>query len=230
MRIHYLQHVPFEGLGSMEEWFAERRHTVSATHLYNGEQLPEQNSFDWLVVMGGPMGVADEDRYPWLKPEKHFIRATIDSGKPVLGICLGAQLIADALDAAVTGNPQREIGWFPITVAEDARSTAVGKVLADNPEVFHWHGDRFAIPEGAVPLAASEACDNQGFLYDNRVLGLQFHLETTELSARELILNCGDELDGSEFVQGAEQMLSQPGRFIAINQLMADILDIMAPD
>lgn len=230
MRIHYLQHVPFEGLGSMEEWFVERRHTLSATHLYSGEQLPEQNSFDWLVVMGGPMGVADEGQHPWLKPEKHFIRTAIDSGKPVLGICLGAQLIADALGAAVTGNPQREIGWFPITVTEDARTTTIGKILADNPEVFHWHGDRFAIPEGATSLAASEACDNQGFLYDNRVLGLQFHLETTELSARELILNCGDELDGSEFVQGAEQMLSQPGRFIAINQLMADILDIMEPD
>ncbi|TNE76813.1 MAG: type 1 glutamine amidotransferase [Gammaproteobacteria bacterium] len=230
MNVHYLQHVPFEGLGSMENWFRAQNHSISATHLYAGETLPTQDNFDWLVVMGGPMGVNDEQEYPWLAEEKRFIRETIDAGKRVLGICLGAQLIADALGAAVTRNPLREIGWFPITVNEAARTTAIGTVLRGEPEVFHWHGDRFAIPDGATPLASSIACDNQGFLYDDRVLGLQFHLETTEQSARDLSLHCGNELDGSEFVQSTEQMLSQPERFTAINRLMTTLLEVMADE
>jgi GMP synthase (glutamine-hydrolysing) len=227
MHIHYLQHVPFEGLGSMESWFRERNHGVSATHLYRGETPPGLDQFDWLVVMGGPMGVGDEQQYPWLTEEKHFIRKAIETGKIVLGVCLGAQLIANVLGAPVTRNRHREIGWFPLSVTQEALNNPIGKILSGDSEVFHWHGDTFAIPTGAISLASSTACANQGFVYARKVVGFQFHLETTETSARDLINYCSDELDGSEYVQSAQQMLEKPFRFTLINQLMGEILAAM---
>lgn len=114
MRIHYLQHVPFEGLGTMESYFLQRGHRLSSTHFYLEKPPPSVAEFDWLVVMGGPMGVYDEIKFPWLTEEKSFIGKSIKSGKIVLGICLGAQLIADVLGAGVFKNQYREIGWFPI--------------------------------------------------------------------------------------------------------------------
>ncbi|WP_461482194.1 type 1 glutamine amidotransferase [Porticoccus sp.] len=212
----------------MESWFHQRHHNLSATHLYRNETLPPLDDIDWLIVMGGPMGVADQQLYPWLAEEKAFIRRAIEAGKIVLGICLGAQLIADVLGAPVTRNPQREIGWFPLTISDAAKTTAFGRALPEAVEVFHWHGDTFAIPAGAMPLASSPACANQGFLYNHRVLGLQFHLETTPQSALDLTTQCADELDDSAYVQSAQQILAEPVRFNQINQLMGDILDCLA--
>ena len=129
LQIHYLQHVPFEGLGSIESWLHERGHHVSATHMFSGDQLPQLDHLDWLMVMGGPMGVSDDIQYPWLKGEKEFIREAVDSGKVVLGICLGAQLIADALGAPVRKNEYREIGWFPIVRHQEAPRSEIGKIM-----------------------------------------------------------------------------------------------------
>ncbi|MCG8378009.1 MAG: type 1 glutamine amidotransferase, partial [Proteobacteria bacterium] len=112
MNIHFLQHVPFEGLGSIENYINEKSHHLSCSRLYLDQELPSVNDLDWLFVMGGPMGIYDEDQYPWLDREKKFIKQCIDSGKIVLGFCLGAQLIADVLGAKVYKNQYREIGWF----------------------------------------------------------------------------------------------------------------------
>ena len=227
MNIHYLQHVPFEGLGSMQQQLQLAGHHIQSTQLYAGQALPEISEVDWLIVMGGPMGIYDENQYPWLVAEKQFIRACIDAGKLVLGVCLGAQLIADVLGAAVTANPHREIGWFPIQLTGKAKALGLNSVFTEEAEVFHWHGDTFAIPSGAINIASSEACLNQGFVYKSKVVGLQFHLETTEQSAGALISHCADELDGSRFVQSAEDMLRQPQRFDAINRMMAALLGWM---
>ena len=227
MRIHHLQHVPFEGLGSMETFLTARHYNLSSTHLYNKEAFPSVNEIDVLIVMGGPMGIYDEDIYPWLEAEKHFIKAVIDAGKTVLGVCLGAQLIADVLGAKVYKGKHREIGWFDIKRSLEAENTRLSKVIPEKTPVFHWHGDTFDIPEGAVGLAASEACENQGFIYDDRVVALQFHLETTPESAATLIEYCGDELDGSQYVQAADEILSQSDKFIHINKIMASLLDAM---
>ncbi len=227
MRVHYLQHVPFEDLGSMAPTLDSRGHQVTSTQLYEGKPLPAPTDPDWLVVMGGPMGIDDEDRYPWLAEEKRFIRQVIDAGKLVLGICLGAQLIADALGAKVSKNPHREIGWFDITRLPSASGTILGNVLPVQAEVFHWHGDTFDIPDGAVPLAESEACRNQGFVFDNRVVAFQFHLETTEHSARLLIDNCRNELDGSRYVQSESEILADSERFIRTNQIMTSVISVM---
>lgn len=224
LRIHHLQHVPFEGLGSIEPALSARGHRLSASHLYRGDSLPAVDAFDWLIVMGGPMGVHDESLHPWLAAEKGLIRDAIAAGRSLLGICLGAQLIAQVLGAAVTRNAHREIGWFPVERSAAAAATRIGAALPPRFDAFHWHGDTFALPPGAVHLARSEACANQGFVFAERVVGLQFHLETTPESARALIAHGGDELDGSRYVQAAAAMLAKPVRFAGVNRVMGDLL------
>ncbi len=230
MKIHYIQHVAFEGLSSIESYMKNKGHELSSTHLYQGETLPSIDEIDWLIVMGGPMGIYDEEIYPWLNAEKKFIKTAIDSKKVVIGICLGAQLIADVLGAKVYKNKHREIGWFNITRSADANNTILSNVIPENSEVFHWHGDTFEIPEGAYALAESEACKNQGFILNDRVVAFQFHLETTLESASALIENCRDELDGSQYVQTEEEMLSNEQRFSHINSVMFSILDTFLSD
>ena len=227
MRIHYLQHVPFEGLGSMAPFLTRNGHSLSRTALHEDQPLPDITAFDALIVMGGPMGVHDEDRHPWLHREKSFIGQVIrDTDKPVLGICLGAQLIAAVLGAAVTRNRHREIGWFPLALDPVFKRSRWGDALSDGQSVFHWHGDTFELPDRALPVGSSAATRHQGFVVDDRVLGLQFHLETTPEGAEDLIAECGDELDGSRFVQNAGEITGQPSRFAAANQAMATLLDV----
>jgi len=225
MRIHYLQHVPFEGIGSMAAYFKNKGHALSSTKLYGNQALPDPHDIDFLIVMGGPMGVHDDLQYPWMKKEKAFIRACMDQGKTVLGICLGAQLMAHVLGARVYPNKAREIGWFPLAVAPEAGDTVFRDVFPPGLEVFHWHGDTFDIPESAIRIASSPACANQGFVIDDRIAGFQFHLETTLESAQALIDNCGHELDGSAFVQPAKELTAHEKRFDRINKVMAAVLE-----
>jgi len=222
MRIHYLQHVAFEGLGSIEAWARNHGVALSCSRLFANEALPPLADFDWLLVMGGPMNIYQEELYPWLRQEKACIKEAIAAGKTVLGVCLGAQLIADALGATISRNPHREIGWFPLTAIHPAMS---GIIPAQAPLVMHWHGDTFALPVGAERLASSEACLNQGFIYRQRVIGLQFHLETTPESLAALIAHGQDDLTPGPFTQDPTEMLAQPDRFTTINQMMAALLD-----
>ncbi len=224
MKVHYLQHVPFEGLGSIESFLSSRNHSISATQLYLQAELPDINDFDWLIVMGGPMGVNDESSYSWLNQEKEFIKEAIDAGKIVLGICLGAQLIASVLGAKVIKNNDKEIGWFQIKRADELKNTILSSSIPEQTEVFHWHGETFELPIGAIPIASSQACKNQGFIINNQVVGFQFHLETTTQSAGEIIKNCQHELDGSKFVQNQTQMMEAKRRFSDINKIMNNVL------
>ena len=227
MRIHYLQHVFFEDLSSIDLILRVKGHELTATHLYEGKQLPLVKEIDWLIVMGGPMGTYDEAKYPWLKAEKLFIKQAIESNKIVFGICLGAQLIAEVLGAKVYQNKHREIGWFDIIRSPEVDGTILSKVIPDQMEVFHWHGDTFDIPQGAKAIAASEACLNQGFIMDNRIVAFQFHLETTLQSASALINNCRDEMDKSQYVQTENEILSDNQRFTNINQVMYSVLEAL---
>jgi GMP synthase (glutamine-hydrolysing) len=225
MTLHYLQHVPFEGLGSIEDWAVANSHAITCTRLYAADPLPPACDFDLLVVMGGPMGVHDVDRHPWLTAEKDFIRDAVDADRVIIGICLGAQLLADVLGASVTKNTHKEIGWFPLTPDPGIQGTEWESLFAEDLEAFHWHGDTFDIPQGALRLASSKACLNQGFVYAERLVAMQFHLETTPGSAAALIENCGDELVDGPFIQQPAQMLSQAERFPRINRVMDRLLD-----
>lgn len=227
MKIHYLQHVPFEDLGSMEPHLTARGHELSCSPLYKNELTHEPDDLDMLIVMGGSMSVHDERVFPWLVEEKRFIRKVIDAGKPVLGVCLGAQLLAEALGAKVYPNTFREIGWFPVKREANPADSPLALVFPDKVSVFHWHGDTFDLPEGAIHLASSEACRHQAFIWRDQVLGLQFHLETTQATAESLIAHCGHELDGSTWVQQPSVMMTSPRRFNTINLLMNKVLDAM---
>lgn len=198
MKIHWLQHVPFEGLGCIEPWLAVNGHTVTCTRFRAGDALPPAETVDGLIVMGGPMGVYDEALYSWMAAEKAFIKKIIAQNKPVLGICLGAQLIAEVLGAKVWKNDQREIGFFPVT--------GDGKLFPPEFTPFHWHGDTFGIPAGAKHLASSAATENQAFIYKDNVLALQFHLETTEESLMSLYENGRDEITAGPFMQTLDEM------------------------
>ena len=225
MHIHWLQHVPFEGLGRISGWAAERRCPVTASRLFAGDQLPAVDSFDLLVVMGGPMSVHDDGDHPWLIAEKQFIGQALKADKMVLGICLGAQLVASVAGARVYPNSHKEIGWFPVERTAAAATTTVGRVLGERVDAFHWHGETFELPAGAVHLARSRACENQAFALGTHVVGLQYHLETTLQSAGALIDHCRDELMAAPFIQSGTAMRSRPERFDTLNREMDRLLD-----
>ena len=228
MNIHCLQHVPFEGPGSIEDWARRERHTLSTTRFYRGEPLPPVQKVDLLLVLGGPMNIYEALRYPWLVDEKRFIERVIAAGRRVLGICLGAQLVADVLGAKVYANADKEIGWFPVETTEAASASGLFAAFSRQLEVFHWHGDTFDIPAGAVHVTRSAGCANQAFVYDERVVGLQFHLETTPASAQQIITHGASELVEGRYIQMPQAMLADARRFDAINQEMQGLLDRMA--
>jgi GMP synthase-like glutamine amidotransferase len=230
LRIHYFQHVPFEGLGNIEEWVSVNGHELSSTKFYRDPSLPAPDSFDWLIIMGGPMSISDEQEYGWLIAEKLFIKQVIAAGKTVIGICLGSQLLAETLGAKVYPNDQKEIGWFPIEFTSEASSQLLFSNLQNPALVFHWHGDTFDLPPHAIHLARSEASKNQAFLYQKRVLGLQFHLEMSEATLKTMIETGRSELSEGKYVQSEAIILSQKEFMVNNKKLLFIILDRMAEE
>lgn len=227
MKVHVLQHVPFEGIGSIQDWLASRGATISYSRFFEACVLPDPLDFELVIVMGGPMSVNDEETLPWLIEEKQFVRQAIDQGVAVLGICLGAQLIASVLGAKVYPGPQKEIGWFGIEAAPAGEGEDVFR-FPESATVFHWHGETFDLPPGAIRLASSVVCRNQAFQWGARVIGLQFHLETTPKSAGAIISNCRDELVAGEFIQSEATLRSAPPeRYTEINRLMQEVLSYL---
>ena len=226
MLAHYLQHVSFEGLGAIGPWLLSADYEITRTQLFRSAELPDPEEIDLLVVMGGPMSVNDEVAYPWLVPEKRFILRTVEAGKPVLGVCLGAQLIASALGLQVYPNAHKEIGWFPIR-GVPSNDNATFR-FPPGVEVFHWHGETFDLPIGAVRLAESDGCRNQAFQLGRSVIGLQFHLEATPESVRQIVANCRTELLPAEYVQSETRILAAPPEnYQQINGLMAEVLSYL---
>lgn len=226
IRIHAVQHVPFEGLGHIGTWIKDQGHRLTLTRLYAGEQLPRPEAFDRLVILGGPMNIYEDDRYPWLARERELIREVVDTGKSAVGICLGAQLLADALGSPVFAGKEKEIGWWPITLTGEGKNSGFLDGLPERPTVFHWHGDTFDIPKGAVHLAESEGCTSQAFVYDNRILGLQFHLESTPETVRELLTHCGQELVPGPYIQSEARIIAaEDGLYRGINELLETLLN-----
>jgi len=173
------------------------------------------------------MGVYDEQEYPWLKTEKTYLQEAIHNNKVVIGICLGAQLIAAVLGAEVYPNSHKQIGWFVVLKKPQSHNTSIGKILPESFMAFHWHGDTFAIPDGAVHLTESRACKNQAFVYGKRVIALQFHLESTESSVESLIQHCGNELTSALYIQTEDQIRGGYRNILPSNALIASLMNHM---
>ncbi len=187
------------------DWAASRGVGLDPVRLYQGESLPHLQALkeaEGLVVLGGPMGVYDQELYPWLSGEIEFLKKALAYGVPAFGVCLGAQLIAAASGARVAPMGRKEIGWWPVDDLESETSFTA----------FHWHGDRFDLPPGATHLYSNENCREQGFRIGSKVWALQFHLEMNREAVERIIAHSGDELKAeinSPTVAPADTMITK---------------------
>lgn len=192
--IAVLQHFWCEHAGALGEALVELGHQRTTIPLYEGASVPPPDMFDAWVVMGGPMNVDELDKHAWLAPERELIAQLIEEDRPVLGVCLGAQLIAWAAGARVYAERPKEIGLFDIELTSDGRTDPVFGVLPNPAEVFQWHGDTFDLPTGATLLARSPRYPHQAFRMGRRVYAMQFHLDCTPEIVRNLSRECAGEL------------------------------------
>ena len=195
-KILVLQHHPEEGLGSLHNILVAQGHRTEVHRLDLGVPVPDDLAdYGALIIMGGPMSVHDTDRYPWLLNEQQIIRRAVGEELPVLGHCLGGQLIAQAMGGQVIPNPDGpEIGWWPVTKTPEAMSSAWLAGLPDSFTLFHWHGETFFPPSGAVPLLASDLCAQQAFAIGKRCLALQGHPEVTPATVQAWTETMADDL------------------------------------
>ena len=225
MKIHCLAHVPFEDAANIGLWAKNCGYTLDYTRFFHDETLPTIDSFDMLAIMGGLMNIYEHDAYPWLVLEKAFIKNAIDAGKKVIGVCLGAQLIADVLGSKVTQNPQKEIGWHSITLTEAGENSAVFSAMPKQMNVFQWHGDTFSLPPRAIHLAKNQTCANQAFLYESHVLGLQFHLEYSAESIEKMLAHCADELVDGPYINTPDIIRTGYDKISQTTERLYTILD-----
>lgn len=223
MDVYIFQHVEYEGPGAILPYLQAKGHKVHVVRLYAGDRIPHEDEVDFAIMMGGPMSVLDEADFPYFVREKELCRDMVQLGKPILGICLGAQMIASAFGAAIRKSAEKEIGWYPVEWEGG---------IAEPITTFHWHGETFDIPKQAVALARSEACPRQGFRLGS-ALALQFHLEATPDSMESMLKNGADEIEaakasGSKYVQGAEEIRAACAANMGkCNDTLVKILDFM---
>ena len=196
MNVYVLQHSSDTPPGSLLEWFSTKKFQPKTIKMFAGESLPAAQDVDWVIVLGGAMNVDHHDLYPWLAQEKDFLRQLIADGKTCLGLCLGGQLIAQALGGTVTKHEHWEVGWHAVTIGADSRLM-----------VFQWHEDTFSLPPGATRVATNKICENQAFMFGDRIVGLQFHPEATEEWIREHIAD--PEQPSGPHVKSPESMTDE---------------------
>ncbi|MEO7317752.1 MAG: type 1 glutamine amidotransferase [Chthoniobacteraceae bacterium] len=222
MNLHSLEHDSLDRPGIVADWALERGHTFHRTALHAAAELPALDAVDLVVIMGGPMSVHQHRDFPWLVAEKRFIAAAIEARKPVFGICLGAQLLADALGGKVFQNAEKEIGWHPVRIIDRAPP------FAHFPEMLtpmHWHGDTFTLPAGARRVAESDATANQAFVFGDRIVAVQFHPEIAAITPGDLD---GLKTPPGRFVQTGEQLLATPHDVQEVRAALFGLLDELA--
>lgn len=229
--------MPSEGPGRIAAWAKARGHSLEVTRFDLGEPVPTVKGFDFLVVLGGPMSANDEAIHPWLVEEKRLIAETIQADRRILGICLGAQVIASALGQRVYRMAGAEIGWYPVALQKEAARSRTFEGMPATFTPLHWHGETFDLPGGALHLAGNERCANQAFEIEfdggpsrggALVLALQFHLEATEESVAAMLEAeevCATGGEGAAGLPPRKELLGQPARFAAVQPLLEIVLD-----
>lgn len=226
MNICFFQHVSYESPGYILGWAKEKGHSISFVNFYQDVTLPEMKNLDALVIMGGPMNIGDiSDEYSWLEEECEYVKQYIKSGRKVLGICLGSQMIADALGAKVYLNKHTEIGWHNVTVDPSKIPHDFSGIFPAEFVTFHWHGYTFDIPENYTGFIRSEATPNQAFVKGN-VAAFQFHPEITKESILKLVEHNEDIFKESyPFIQSRNDIITTDGYFEQNKTLLFNFLD-----
>lgn len=233
LKVHYFQHIAGEGFGSCYELLKQHNAQITATEFFalpteqslDLEALPQVEDVDLLIIMGGTMSVNDEANYPWLKVEKRWICRYLALAKPAIGVCLGGQLIANALGAAVSRNPQQELGWTTVYKVPEVSYDYF--YLPEQFQVMQWHSETFEIPKGAVLLAENEVCRNQMYQIGTNVLGFQFHPEITP-KVLEMFLENDEEVanfSGHHVQQVSGLRKSESSKFIQGNQILNQAIE-----
>ena len=225
IRIHCLQHVAYETSGIIQYWAEMGGHQFTTTLIPERARFPATKDFDWLIVLGGPMSVNEENEFPWIKPEMELVDKAIKEGKIVIGICFGAQLIAKVLGAKVSLNRLKEIGWLPVQLTNKVKESDLFTAFPEEFKAFQWHTETFDIPYNAVPFAKSTGCANQGFIYKDRVVGVQFHLEVISSTVLEMIENNRTDLDKGKYVQSETEIITGIPNSKDCNDLMEELLN-----
>lgn len=228
MHIHYFQHDHFEDLGYIADWAKEHNFTTSVTRFDKQPILPLFGDFDWLVVLGGKMGVYETGEFPWILREIEFIRQAIEQNKTVIGICLGSQLIASSLGAKVFKNKEPEMGFWPVQFTSEARKDEVFSWFTDELLVMHMHSDTFEVPEGAVIMASSAVSPCQAFRFGKKVFAFQFHFEVSLYNLEEFTRETEPELKAARFTQTRNEMLALAECCVNNNLIFSHVLDKIA--
>lgn len=225
MKILFITHAEFEKPGYIEDWAIHKRHQIHEICPYKGESLVGYSDFDLLVVMGGPQSPLALDKAPYLLDEIEFIKQAIANHKRVIGICLGAQLIGEALGAKTEHSPNKEIGMYPIELLNDAQTDPIFQSFPKKFDVMHWHSDMPGLAKGAVLLAKSEGCPRQVFRYGDRIYGFQCHFEMTTDLIKGMIENCSSDLTKGNYIQMENELLQSDCKFM--NSVMEHVLNYL---
>ncbi len=208
-----IQHIGCETLGTIAGALGARGISHNYVRAFQGDKIPNtMGDSAGLVVMGGPMGVYEQERYPFLRQEMNLIEKALEEKLPVLGVCLGSQLLAASLGAEVKKGKGKEIGWHPVTLTENALADPLWTEADRSFVAYHWHGDVFDLPSDAVALASSAQTSCQAFCYGRNAYGFLFHMEVTEKIIAEMVMTFSDELreaqiDGREILEKARNYL-----------------------
>jgi GMP synthase (glutamine-hydrolysing) len=227
MQILCISHANFEKLGHIETWAKKNNHVIRKVNPYRGETLPKIDNFDFIVIMGGPQSPMKIEKAPYLLDEIELIKKAIKQEKCILGICLGAQLVAEALGAKTEPSPHREVGMYLVELLDGANNDPVFSHFPNKFEAMHWHDDMPGLPQEAVLLARSEGCPRQAFRYGDRIYGLQFHFEMTESLLKGMVENClADLIENGKYVRPVKEILETDCS--EINLKLESVLDYLS--